>query len=53
VAGGCAAGVTVALDAGVPACAGARADRMPGIEACASDGSDPDGWPFEAWVAVG
>jgi len=53
VPGRCACGVTIALDVGVPAAAGARADRMPGIDACASDGSDPDGWPADDWPAVG
>jgi len=42
---GCAVGAWVALGVDVPGWAGARADRMPGIDACASDGSDPDGWP--------
>jgi hypothetical protein len=38
VADGCAVGVWVALGVGVPACAGARTDRMPGIDACGPDG---------------
>jgi hypothetical protein len=46
---GCAVGAWVALGVAVPARAGARADRMPGIDACASDGSDPDGWPADDW----
>ena len=35
--------VPVGCGAGVPACTGARGDRMPGTEAGAPDGSDPDG----------
>jgi hypothetical protein len=42
-----------ALDVGVPAGAGARSDRMPGIDACASDGSDPVGRPADPWAEVG
>lgn len=55
---GCAVGAWVALGVGVPACAGARGDRMPGTDACASEGSDPDrsapdGWAGDAWAEVG
>jgi hypothetical protein len=37
-AAGCAAGVSVSLGVGVTACAGARTDRMPGIDACGPEG---------------
>jgi hypothetical protein len=53
VADGCAVGVWVAFGVGVPACAGARTDRIPGIEACAPDSSEPDGWVVDGWVADG
>jgi hypothetical protein len=43
----------VALGAGVPTAAGARADRMPGIDAWAPDSSDEDGWDFAGWAADG
>jgi hypothetical protein len=46
-------GVWVAFGVGVLACAGARTDRIPGIEACAPDRSDPDGWAVDDWVTGG
>jgi len=52
VADGCGAGVW-ALGVGVLAGAGARADRMPGIDAWAPDSSDPDGWAAAGWVTDG
>jgi hypothetical protein len=47
------AGVWVALGEGVPAEEGVSADRMPGMEAWAADGSDPDGWATDACEGVG
>jgi hypothetical protein len=50
---GCTVGAWVALGVGVPACAGERTDRMPGIEACVPDTGDPDGRAVDGWVADG
>jgi hypothetical protein len=45
-------GVWLALGVGVPASAGESADRMPGIDGCVSEPTEPDGCAAGVWLGA-